>query len=160
MGGLAIFKAEAAGDGSIIADRRLYRTSDNRIVEAGDADARFLFAAGAGDVIPVDQVKAFRLEVKDGKVSQGEVDPDHPSGQMTDADKDAMAVGLKKAADANRVADAGRSQTQVAVTEPPPVDEDAMAAARARSAADAKPVPQTATAPANVPKAGKKGKHR
>lgn len=146
MGGLETFKATVEDGGHIIADRRLFRTADNRIVEVGDADARYLFAGGAGDVIPVDQVKAYRLEVKDGKVVQGEVAPAAPVGQLSDAEKDAQAIGLKRAADARREADLGKSQTEVALTEAPAVDEDAMAAARARHAAD-----HPAAAPAAEP---------
>lgn len=155
MGGLTIPKATAEDGGHIIADRKLYRTEDGRVVEAGDAGARYLLTSGAGDVITSDQAKALRLEVKDGKVQQAKADPDAPVGQQSDAEKDALAIGLKKAADAKRQEDMGKSQTEVAITEPPAVDEGAMAASRARSAADAKPVPETATAPKAAKKKGK-----
>jgi hypothetical protein len=164
MGGLEIQKAEVIEGGNIMSDRRLYRTADGRIVEAGDADARFLLAAGPGDLIGPDVVKAFRLEVKDGKIVQVEPDPDKPSGQLSDAEKDALAVGLKVAADEQRKEGLNRAQTEIAHTEPPPVDEPAAARARARKESDQKPVPETPTAPARVvvakgSKAGKgKGK--
>lgn len=148
MGGLAIHKAEVAEGGNIIADRRLYRTADDRIVEVGDADARYLLAAGAGDMIAPDVVKALRLEVKDGKVSQAKPDPEAmaETGAVSDAEKDALAVGLKVAADEKRKADLGKGQTQVAVTEPPPVD--VTAADRARARAEDEQKRSAASAPA------------
>lgn len=162
MGGLAIHKAEVAEGGNIVADRRLYRTADDRIVEAGDADARYLLASGAGDLIAPDVVKSMRLEVKDGKVAQAKPDPDAlaEQGAVSDAEKDALAVGLKVAADEQRKKDLGKGQTQVALTEPPPLDETAAGRARARAedekarsaasapAAPAQPVRVARTAPA------------
>jgi hypothetical protein len=152
MGGLEIQKAEEIEGGNIMSDRRLYRTADGRIVEAGDADARFLLSSGAGDLIGPDVVKEFRLQVKDGKVVQAEPDPDRPSGQLSDAEKDALAVGLKKAAEEKRKAGLSKAQTEVALTEPAPVDEKAAAMARARKESDSKPVPETPTAPAKAPR--------
>lgn len=148
MGGLAIQKAEEIEGGNIMSDRRLYRTADGRIVDAGDADARYLLASGPGDLIAPDVIKELRLHVKDGKVAQTEPDPDRPSGQLSDAEKDALAVGLKKAADEDRKNNMNKAQTDVAITEPPKVDQTAAARARALSEDNAR---RAAAAPPATP---------
>lgn len=53
----------------VISDRRLYLTADNdRIVEEGDADARFLLA-GAGGTIKAAEAKRLDLGTKNGRIT-------------------------------------------------------------------------------------------
>ena len=53
----------------VIADRRLFLTADQRVVEEGDPDAAFQLAAPGAKIEPA-EVSRLGLETKDGKVSQ------------------------------------------------------------------------------------------
>ena len=59
-------QAPAAG---LIADRRLFLTAGNKVVEEGDPDAAFLLAA-PGSLIPAAEVNRLGLELKGEKVTQ------------------------------------------------------------------------------------------
>lgn len=58
-----------APTGRFIADRRLFLTADQRVVEEGDPDAAFQLAAPGGFIEPAD-VRRLGLELKDGTISQ------------------------------------------------------------------------------------------
>lgn len=62
--------AESPPPGGIVADRRLWLTSDGRVVEDGDSAATILLAGCAGNFIPAESVARYGLELKDGEVHQ------------------------------------------------------------------------------------------
>jgi hypothetical protein len=55
--------------GGLVADRRLFLTSDNRLVEDGAADAAFQLISAHG-LIPAAEVERLGLELKGGKIVQ------------------------------------------------------------------------------------------
>jgi hypothetical protein len=61
--------AAGVAAGRLIADRRLFLTADQRVVEEGDPNAAIQLAAPGGFIEPA-EVRRLGLELKDGKISQ------------------------------------------------------------------------------------------
>lgn len=88
MGRMIHYPRPEVAAGGLLADRRLYRTRDGRLVEETSPDAAFLVAA-TGQPIAPETVTRLGLRVVQGRVVQGD-EPDvaplegivHPAGAM------------------------------------------------------------------------------
>jgi hypothetical protein len=76
--------------GDIIADRELYLTKDDRIVERKDKDALFLLIA-PGQVLTREKAEQFSLRVEDGRLAWGPVveAPAVPAAKPADVEPEA-----------------------------------------------------------------------
>lgn len=88
MGGLTIIRSNVPETG-LTADRWLYVTGDDRVVEEGSLDAAFLLAT-PGTVIPAERARVLGLEVVDGRIVQRPKEPPAPLRSVEELVKDQL----------------------------------------------------------------------